>query len=117
MSDFTEIDPVSGIRSDFTWNENAQEYSILRSADVEPNLDHSKRMANDTDVSKQGIKQGWWQYASLPPIVIIQMRAKGIDVFNRDHQDRMFAEINTSYPHLKTTQGNQGGKAKQIYLG
>jgi len=114
MSDFFEIDPFSGIRTDFKWSENDQEYTLLRSADVEPVLDYSKEMAADTSVSQRGIKQGFWLYAKLPPIVILQMRAKGINVFDQNDQKRMFEEINSVYPHLKTTTKNEGGKQKIV---
>jgi hypothetical protein len=114
MSDFFEIDPFSGIRTDFKWNENDQEYTLLRSADVEPVLDFSKEMAADRSVSQKGIKQGFWLYAKLPPIVILQMRAKGINVFDQNDEAKMFAEINEHYPYLKLTQGNHGGKEKIV---
>lgn len=115
MSDFYEIDPVTGIRSDFKWNENDQRYTIQKSADVEPVLDFAKANAN-AGLNRKGIQEGWWLYAKIPPIVILQLRARGIDVFNRDHQERMFAELNTHYPHLKCTSGNEGGKEKLIVL-
>jgi hypothetical protein len=112
MSDFFEVDPISGIRTDFKWNENDQQYTLNRYADVEPVLEYSREMAADTSVSQRGIKQGWWCYAKLPPIVILQMRAKGINVFDQNDEARMFAEINSTYPHLKLTQGNHGGREK-----
>ena len=46
MSDFFEVDPYTGIRSDFKWNENAQEYTIERYQDVEPMIDRAKAMAS-----------------------------------------------------------------------
>lgn len=112
MSEFMEYDPLSGIRTDTTWDENEQKMTLIRSADVEPVLDYAKSMANDLGKNSPGIKNGWWLYAKIPPIVIVQMRAKGIDVFNRDHQDRLFAELNSHYPNLKCTTGNQGGREK-----
>lgn len=116
MSDFMEIDPVTGIRTDFKWNENDQTYTLLRTADVEGVLDYTKLHANDPDFAKKGIRDSWQLYAKLPPIVILQMRAKGIDVFNRDHQKRMFEEINTNYPHLKMTTGHEFGNIKQTFI-
>lgn len=117
MSDFTEIDPFSGIRSDFVWNENDQQYSITRTADVEPVLDWTRAVQNEVGVNKEDIRKGWWLYAKLPPIVILQMRAKGIDVFDQNDQARMFQEIDRSYPHLKCTTGTEVAAAKQIFLG
>ena len=115
MSDFYEYDPHVGIRTDFKWNENDQQYTLIRSADVEPVLDYSKAISNEVGKNSQDIKKGWWLYAKLPPIVILQMRAKGIDVWNRDHQTRMFQEINSNYPHLKCTTGNERGAIKQTF--
>lgn len=114
MSDFFEIDPVTNIRSDFTWNENDQQYSINRYSDVEPVLDFTKEVANTVGMNRGDMKQGWWCYAKLPPIVILQMRAKGINVYDKNDEKRMFEEINTHYPHLKMTTGNHGGKQKLV---
>jgi hypothetical protein len=114
MSDFMEIDPISGIRSDFKWNENDQEYTIVRTADVEPVLDFTKAVANEVGINREDIQKGWWLYAKIPPIVEVQMRAKGIHVGNPDHHARMLAEINTHYPYLKTTTGNDGGRAGKV---
>lgn len=111
MSDFFELDPLTGIRSDFKWNENAQEYTIERSADVEPYLDAAKGMANE-GMHSDDIKKGWWHYATIPPIVQLQLRAKGINISDPDHQKRMIQEINSTYPYLKTTTGTMDGKTK-----
>lgn len=112
MSDFFEIDPHTGINTDFKWNETDQQYTLIRTADVEPVLDFTRSCANELGINRADIKKGWWLYAKLPPIVILQMRAKGINVYDRDHQARMFAELNSNYPHLKCTTGNVGGREK-----
>lgn len=113
MSDFMEIDQ-NGIKTDFKWNENSQEYTLIRTADVEPVLDAAARVRNGTGLNREDIKRNWWHYCSIPPIVQLQLRAKGINIHDKDHQDRMIAEINTNYPHLKMTTGKMGGKTKLI---
>jgi hypothetical protein len=112
MSDFFELDPLTGIRSDFKWNENDQEYTIERSADVEPTIDRAKAMASEGGLNRADIKKGWWHYATIPPIVQLQMRAKGINISDPDHQKRMIQEINTNYKHLKCTTGVLEGRVK-----
>ena len=42
MSDFMEIDPISGIKTDFKWHESDQQYQMVRTADVEPALEAAK---------------------------------------------------------------------------
>ncbi len=118
MSEFFEMDPLTGIRTDTSWNESTQEMTLIRTADVEPVLDFAKSCANEAGVNREGIKAGWWLYAKIPPIVMLQMRAKGIDVFNDQDYKRMMEEINLNYSHLKCTTGRQGNTGpKKIYLG
>lgn len=112
MSDFFEIDPVSGIKTDFKWSESANEYQMIRTADVEGALEAAKIARNEGGLNEKDIKRSWWHYCTIPPIVELQLRAKGINIHDKDHQDRMIAEINTNYPHLKLTTGNMGGKLK-----
>jgi len=111
MSDFLEISP-DGIRSDFKWSEMAQEYQITRTQDVEPVLEAAKIARNEGGLNREDIKRSWWHYASIPPIVILQLKAKGIDVYDKNDHQRMLAELNTNYPHLKMTTGNLGGRTK-----
>lgn len=113
MSDFFEVD-ANGIRTDFKWSENAQEYALIRTADVEPVLDAAARARNGAGVNREDIKRNWWFYCSIPPIVQLQLREKGINIHDKDHQDAMIAEINTNYPHLKMTTGKMGGKTKIV---
>jgi hypothetical protein len=110
MSEFFEYCPETGIRTDTTWSESEQTMTLIRTADVEPVLDFAKAISNEVGMNRQDIKKGWWLYAKLPPIVILQMRAKGIDVFDQNDQKRMFQEINREYPALKCTTGNEFGK-------
>jgi len=114
MAEFFEVDPLTGIRTDLSWSEHEQKMTVIRSADVEPVLDWTRSMASEVGMNRPDIKEGWWLYAKLPPIVIVQMRAKGINVFDKNDQKRMFAEINSHYPWLKTTTGNEGGREKII---
>ena len=117
MAEFFEYDPLTGIRTDSSWDEATQQMTLTRTADVEPVLDFSKAVANEVGMNREDIKKGWWLYAKLPPIVILQLRAKGINVFDANDQKRMFEEINQNYPWLKTTTGKEGaGGSKQIYL-
>lgn len=114
MSDFFEIDPHTGISTHGKWNETDQEYTIVRTADVEPVLDYTRAAANEVGLNREDIKRGWWLYAKIPPIVELQLRQKGIDLGNPDHSARLLAEINTHYPYLKCTTGHDGGRADKV---
>jgi hypothetical protein len=117
MAEFFEYDPITGIRTDTSYDEMTGEMTLHRSGDVETVMDFTKSMANDLGMNREGMKTGYWLYAKLPPIIILQMRAKGINVFDSNDQKKMFAEINEHYPFLKTTTGHEGARSsKQIYV-
>lgn len=113
MSDFFEIS-ADGIRSDFKWHDSEQQYQITRTEDVEPVLEAAKIARNEGGLNREDIQRNWWHYCTIPPIVMLQMKAKGIDIFDKNDSARVLAEINTHYPHLKMTTGNMGGKTKLI---
>lgn len=116
MPDFFEIDPVTGIRTDTEYNDATGELTLIRVADVEPVLDHAKKVRNEGGLNREGIAEGWWGYATIPPIVQLQMLAKGIDISKEDHHERMFQEINENYPHLKLTTGKEGKASGTKYF-
>lgn len=74
--------------------------------DVAPILDLAKAERNDglADKRVNGKAPELRKYATIPPVIILEMRFKhGIDVFDKDHQKRAFELINREYPYLKTT--------------
>lgn len=114
MADFLDYDPVTGISNYFDYDEMTGEARITRVADVEPLLDYTRKLAREGGTDK-GIKKGFWLYAKVPPIVELQMRAKGISLTDADATKRIIQEINTNYPHLKCTQKVDGGRIKQFH--
>jgi hypothetical protein len=109
MPSFFDYDPLSGVRTDFDYDEESGNVILQRSQDVQALLDYNKALAN-AGATDKGIKESWWLYAKIPPIFMLKMRAKGINVEDGRHIDRVIAEINTNYPALKCTQKNEGKK-------
>lgn len=114
MPQFFDYDPISGVRTDFDYDETTGNVQLHRTQDVEALLDHNKRLAND-GLTDKGIKEGWWLYAKIPPIVMLQLRVKGINVEDGRHIDRVVQEINMHYPALKCTQKYDGSKLAMIH--
>jgi len=115
VPEFLEYDPFTGLRTDFSFNEESGDATIHYTSDVQAVVDHTRALAND-GATDGGIKRGWWLYAKIPPVVQLQMRAKGINIHDRDSTNRMIAEINANYPHLKCTQKvDQGKKLIQVH--
>jgi hypothetical protein len=114
MPQFLEYDPISGIGTDFDYDEESGNVILQRSQDVSALLDYNAALRN-AGATDKGIKESWWLYAKIPPVWMLKMRAKGINVEDGRHIDRVLQEINTNSPHLKTTQKNEGKKLAIIH--
>ena len=102
MSEFFDYDPVTGITEFFEWDDENR-CAVIRSVqDVSALLDRNRELRNSgaTDI---GIKNEWWHVASIPCVVQMELRKKGIDIFNPDQWNLLAKTIETDYPYLKTT--------------
>lgn len=91
VATYTDVDELTG------------EIKIITEQDVSGFLDRMKRLRETSSERWQkGVKEEWMHYASIPTIVIMQLKEKGIDVFCKDDEKRMLSEINRNYPYLKT---------------
>jgi hypothetical protein len=115
MPEFLDFDPVTGVTHWFDHDEQTNETRIRYTQDLQPLLDHTKALANAgaTDV---GIKESWWLYAKIPPIVQVKMHAAGIKINDPGSTKRVIQYINEHFPYLKCTQKNDSGTAAKIYL-
>jgi len=104
MPEFLHFDPFTGTSKYFDWDDSKKEAVITTVQDVQPVLDRAKETAN-VGGSDSGIKRSFWHYADIPPVVQLELRKKGIDIYSTDKMmiKRMFAEINANYPHCKLT--------------
>lgn len=103
--EFFDYDPLTGVTEliEFEDGPGGQLKAHVTSVqDVRPLLDRNKAWAN-SGAKDAGIKSGMWHYASIPPAVELELLNKGINIHNREHHKRMFAELNSNYPYLKTT--------------
>ena len=98
MSEFFDYSPHNGMRYDT--EEDHEGITIHATQDVGPILDHLKNKRAQGD---QGIKRNLWHYCSIPTEVEIELRNKGINIYNKNHTARVLREINQNYPKLKAT--------------
>lgn len=99
-----DYDPITGERVYFGFNNHENRVTITHEQDVDEHLKLAHAQAIDDNFTKKGIKNDWWKYASLPNIIIIEMKQKyGVDVHNKNHWPRVIELINTVYPRFKTT--------------
>ena len=102
MSQFFSFDPGNGITAYTDYDHATDKMIVRQEQDVEPLLDHTKSLANE-GLTDKSMKDGMWLYAQIPPVVIMELKKKGINIYNRDDHKRLFQELNTNYKYLKTT--------------
>jgi len=107
MKQIIDVDPLTRTTTYHHYDPMTDVTTIEEVQDVEPFLERNKRLQNDTDYSKQGIKNEWWHIASIPNTVQTKwLREHGIDVYNRDHWPRVKRLLeDPDYRYLKTTAG------------
>lgn len=115
MSTFFDFDAEIGVRHDVDYDEATGLATIQTVQDVEPLLNYTRGLAND-GLTDKGIKESWWLYAKIPPVVQVALHQKGIDISDPNSTKRIIQEINEHYAHLKCTQKNEAGIAPKIYL-
>jgi len=98
MSRFFDFNPVNGMRYDT--DEDDGKLILRSSQDVEPLIDHMREKRNSED---DGIGRGFWHYCSIPTHVELELRQKGINIYNKHQTKELLREINTNYPYLKAT--------------
>ena len=97
-----EYDPITGLYEDYHLDDNGR-FTIKTWQDVEPYLDYAKAVANEGLADAGWKKNGFTNYAIIPPIVQAQMFKRGINFMDPNQTKRVVQEINKNYPYLKTT--------------
>jgi len=96
---------MTGITTTFDYIPETDTTILYREQDVSAILDANKAIANDGQITKDGIKGNWWHYFQIPNIVIEKwLNEHGVDVYNKDHMKKVFELVNRpEYRYLKTT--------------
>lgn len=98
-----DFDPETGMREYFDYDPINDEVRITTTQDVSAFLDQMKAI-RDSGFSDQKGKEEWRWYCSIPPVVELELKKKGLDLHNRDHMKAILKEINANYPYLKATE-------------
>ena len=98
-----DFNPLTGERVWFgTTNEN--KVTITHEQDVDYFLKIAHSQAVDDDFTKKGMKNEFWKYASIPNIIILEMKQKhGVDLHNKNDWPKILELLNTEYSRFKTT--------------
>ena len=101
MSRFFDYDPVTGMQEIQDWDDDGR-VTVHQQEDVEALVNQCRTNANH-GLTDAGIKQNFWHYADIPMTVVLELRKKGINVFDKNCTQALFRELNQNYPYLKNT--------------
>ena len=98
-------DEYSGIKQYHHYDYDTGTSVFESVADVEPVLELNRTLANDPDVTKRGMKDEMWKYASIPNIMVLKLLTeKGINVYKKEDGHRLSKVLeDPDYRHLKCT--------------
>ncbi len=100
MSKFLDYNPSRGTWYEYDYDPNEEIAGITTKQDVEPVLDYAKALKNSGMHDKVG---DFSRYAIIPAAVELELRQKGINIYDQHQTKDLLREINQNYPHLKTT--------------
>ncbi len=101
MSKFFDYDSVTGVRYD-TEDEEGDDITVHASQDLQAVVDRATKIRNSGDADLC-IKNDFWPYCTIPTWLEIELRNKGINIYDRDCTKDLLREINTNYPKFKYT--------------
>ena len=99
MSEFLDYSPHNGMRYHTEDGEKEGDIIIHSSQDVQPILESLTEKRSMVEDKKAKFRH----YCSIPTEVEVELRKKGIDIYNKHQTKELLKEINTNYPKLKAT--------------
>lgn len=101
-----EVDPFTGLETEwFGDGERLVERTSASDANTRAVLDVNKRLANEPEYAKRGIKNDMQHVASIPADVWLRWKAEGFDIFTASTEEVLKKLRNPDYAHLKVTSG------------
>lgn len=103
MSEFFDWNPARG-----TWYEvDDQDGKLVihTKQDIKPSVDWARKQRNHglNDYGGKRDKSDLKHYATIPAHVELELRQKGINIYDKDCTKQLFKEIEQNYPKCKVT--------------
>ncbi len=100
MSEFLDWNPHRGTYYKTEYDHSEDKMTVYTGQDCAPVLEEALQQRNSGDHDKVG---DFNRYAIIPAHVEVELRQKGINIYNQDQTPELLREINKNYPHLKVT--------------
>ena len=100
---YFDHDPITGVTQYYSYDPMTDEHSLTSVQDVSALLDEMKRRRDDPEYWKKGVKEEFAHYATIPAVVEMQLRKKGLDIYNGHQTKEIIREIEQNFPFCKST--------------
>jgi hypothetical protein len=81
------FDALTGIETVTGLDPVTNRFVIKHRADIAPNIEHAKAIANDTERWSRGVKKGLALAGHIPAMTVIELKQIGIDVYTAPLKD------------------------------
>lgn len=98
-----DYDPNTGIRSLWHYDEDTGKGVFRREQDVQWAVDLAAELRNSGATDGRLEDDYMRLYAVIPPGVELELKSKGIDIYDPNNTRILLETINRDYPFLKTT--------------
>lgn len=75
------FDALTGIETVTGIDPITNRFVIKHRADIAPSIEYAKAVQNDGDLWAQGVKKGFALAGHIPPMVVIELKQIGVDVY------------------------------------
>jgi len=99
-----DYDPITQTHQYFDYDPSSDVFTISTEQDVSLLLDEIKKKRDTPEAWKKGVKDSFAHYCTIPQVVEMELKKKGINIYDKGATQLIIKEIEQNYPHLKTTE-------------
>jgi hypothetical protein len=103
MSVFFDYDPNTGVTQTFDYDPVTEDVRLTSTQDLDTFFASVKAKRDNPEAWAKGVKEEFAHYASIPPVIEMELLKQGIDIHNPHQTKELMKAINTKYPFLKVT--------------
>jgi hypothetical protein len=103
MSVFFDYDPNTGVTQTFDYDPVTEDVRLTSTQNLDTFFEAVKQKRDNPEAWAKGVKEEFAHYASIPPVIEMELLKQGIDIHNPHQTKELLKAINTKYPFLKVT--------------
>lgn len=103
MSVFFDYDPNTGVTQTFDYDPVTEDVRLTSIQNLDTFFEAVKQKRDNPEAWAKGVKEEFAHYASIPPVIEMELLKQGIDIHNPHQTKELLKAINTKYPFLKVT--------------